>query len=331
MNIIPSRFDIALSAYSLNYLRGLKEHQIPFQKAQAKSLLRNFALNDPNNYLPVHVISNFFAELRKQYGLALFSHEYLSYFKLQNMGLYGQFLVSNNRVLPTLQNFVKYGKLLCTNQKVQLEIQGTDVICSNRFNRDIGLERSLLEQIWSMLLLNVLKSAEGDLWWPSEMHFTSKESDHPTLENVPGTTKICFDQESAGIYFKTTTLTKQFAAGKKIDVTEKMLRPPALNLSEKIEQLLENTYSYSLPSMHITADSFGVSVSTLKRHLAAEHINYHEILERWRFMKGINLLTETNLKIKEISECLYYANSANFVRAFRRWSGKTPMEYRTAS
>ncbi len=331
MNNISSRFDVALSAYAVNYLRGLRERQIPVRKPLGKSLIRYFSLNTPNNYLPVHVICDFFTEARKQYGLEFFSYQYLAHFKLRNMGLNGNFLVSNNRVLPTLQNFVKYGNLLCTNQDVQLNIKGTHVFCSNGFNANLGLERNTMEHIWSLMLLDVLKSAEGDLWWPSEIQFTGKESDCPKLDHIPETTKISFNQDRAGIRFNTSTLAKQFAIGKKIDVTEKMLQPPALSLSGKIEQLFDNMYSINLPSMPTTAEFFGVSGSTLKRHLAAEQINYHEILERWRFMKGVNLLTETNLKIKEISDCLYYANSANFVRAFRRWSGKTPMEYRTAS
>ncbi len=331
MNNVSSRFDVALSAYALNYLRGLREQQIPVQKPLGKSLIRYFTLNNPNSYLPVHVISSFFTEVRKQYGLEFFSQQYLTHLKLQNMGLNGNFLVSNNRVLPTLQNLVKYGNLLCTNQDVQLNINGTHVLCSNGFNNDLGFERNTMEYIWSLLLLDVLKSAEGDNWWPSEILFTGKESECLKLEKVPETTKLSFDQERAGIRFKTSTLAKQFVIDKEIAATKSMIQPPALSLSGKIEQLLDNMYSTNLPSMRITAEFFGVSVSTLKRHLAAEQINYHEILERWRFMKGVNLLTETNLKIKEISECLYYANSANFVRAFRRWSGKTPLEFRTAS
>ena len=330
MNNISSRFDVALSAYVLNYISGLRERHIPVHKPLGKSLLRYFTLNSPNSYLPSHVIYSFFNEVRKQYGLEFFSHQYLDHFILQNMGLNGNFLVSNNRVLPTLQNLVKYGNLLCTNQHVQLNIKGTNVLCSNGFSNVSGFERNTMEYIWSLLLSNVLKGAEGDLWGPSEILFTGKESDCPTFEKVPETTKICFDQERAGIRFKTSTLAKQFATGK-IDITEKMLQPPALSLSGKIEQFLDNMYLTNLASMHTTAEFFGVSVSTLKRHLTVEQINYHEILERWRFMKGVNLLTETNLKIKEISEFLHYANSANFVRAFKRWSGKTPMEYRMAS
>lgn len=330
MNSSASRFDVALSAYPLNYAKGLRERQIPVLKPLGNSLLRHFTINDPNSYLPVHVLCSFFKEVRAQYGLEFFTQQYLRHLKLENMGISGEFMISNNRVLPTLQYFSKYGGLLCTNQDIQLSIKGTHVFCSNRFYGDSSIEKNTMEYIWVFMLLDLLKTAEGPIWAPWGIQFTGKECEYPKLDIIPEKTNVSFNQEVVGIRFKTSTLTKHFRKGKGRELSENMLKPPALSLSGKIEYLFDKLYSTNLPSLQATAECFGVSVSTLKRHLATEQLTYHELLERWRFMKGVNLLTETSLKIKEISDCLYYANSANFIRAFKRWSGKSPKEFRDA-
>jgi len=331
MNSTASRFDVALAAYPLNYFKGLRERQMPVLKPLGNSLLRHFTMKDPNSYLPLHVIYSFFKEVRALYGLEFFAHQYLGHLKLGNMGVSGEFMVSNNRVLPTLQSFSKYGGLLCTNQDIQLHIKGTHVFCSNRFYGDSNFEKTIMEYVWLFMLLDLLKTAEGPLWAPLGIQLSCKACEYPKLEIIPETTEVLFNQEVVGIRFKTSTLAKHFNKGQGREIAEDMLMPPASNLSGKIEYLFDKLYSTHLPSLQLTAECFGVSVSTLKRHLATEQLTYNAILERWRFMKGVNLLTDTNLKIKEISDCLYYANSANFIRAFRRWSGKSPKEFRGAS
>lgn len=325
-----SKYGLGLAAYPINYLIGLQDRHIPVRKLRDQSILRYFNLNDPNSYLPLHVIYDFFEGVREHYGFEFFEPRYLRHYNFSNMGVCGKFMASADRVLLALQYVAKYGNLLCTNQNIQLEVMGPNVVCSNRFIGNKGFGTNMLEYIWLLMLLDILKNAEGDEYRPKEIHLKGKECDYPKLEREIGATAVRFNQEHSSVLFKTSTLAKPINSTKKLDVTQIQLRSPATSLSEKIERIFEILSNTGLPSMELISQFFGVSVSTLKRHLAAEKTSYHEITERWRFMKGIMLLTETNLKIKEISDCLYYANSANFIQAFRRWSGQSPKEFREA-
>jgi AraC-like DNA-binding protein len=47
------------------------------------------------------------------------------------------------------------------------------------------------------------------------------------------------------------------------------------------------------------------------------------VLERCRRARAIELL-RTQASIEEIAECLGYTDPANFTRAFRRWTGRSP-------
>ncbi|KPJ90479.1 MAG: hypothetical protein AMJ53_13435, partial [Gammaproteobacteria bacterium SG8_11] len=47
-----------------------------------------------------------------------------------------------------------------------------------------------------------------------------------------------------------------------------------------------------------------------------------------RLLKAKSLLNEKSLKLLDISLMLGYSEPATFTRAFRRWAGVSPSEYR---
>jgi len=76
------------------------------------------------------------------------------------------------------------------------------------------------------------------------------------------------------------------------------------------------------------AQELHVSSRTLKRQLALQNTTYSELLEDARCKKAILLLEQPHLSIEEIAEKLGYSDVANFSRAFKRWTGRSPNAYR---
>jgi AraC-like DNA-binding protein len=74
-----------------------------------------------------------------------------------------------------------------------------------------------------------------------------------------------------------------------------------------------------------------MSESTLQRRLAAEGVRYQELLDQVRHRLAIEYLQGTQLPIAEITQLLGFSNPANFRRAFKRWSAKSPSEVREKS
>jgi AraC-like DNA-binding protein len=71
-----------------------------------------------------------------------------------------------------------------------------------------------------------------------------------------------------------------------------------------------------------------VSPRTLKRHLAAHGVTYSSLAESELREKAILLLQTSDLSLEEVAERIGYSDVANFTRAFRRWTGRTPARYR---
>ena len=72
-----------------------------------------------------------------------------------------------------------------------------------------------------------------------------------------------------------------------------------------------------------------LSPRTLRRRLAKEGVSFAALREEARRDRAIALLRSSERSTKEVAERLGYANVANFIRAFRRWTGRTPGSYRS--
>ena len=71
-----------------------------------------------------------------------------------------------------------------------------------------------------------------------------------------------------------------------------------------------------------------MSERSLQRRLAECGLSYARVVEDTRFDTACRMLGDPALKIVEISAELGYTDSANFTRAFRRWSGVSPQAFR---
>ena len=76
-----------------------------------------------------------------------------------------------------------------------------------------------------------------------------------------------------------------------------------------------------------TAKAAGFSARTLQRRLAEQGLNYSHLLDEMRFIKARELIQQHE-KIAEVATCLGYADAGSFTRAFERWTGMSPMQYR---
>jgi AraC-like DNA-binding protein len=83
--------------------------------------------------------------------------------------------------------------------------------------------------------------------------------------------------------------------------------------------------------LHKAASFLGVSTRTLQRRLREEGTTFAELLEEFRRKMSLHLLRDKSLAVYEVAFLLGYSDPSAFYRAFRRWCGSSPYEYRTAA
>ena len=85
------------------------------------------------------------------------------------------------------------------------------------------------------------------------------------------------------------------------------------------------------PSMRETASELGFSERSFRRRLFEEGCTYSQLAESVRFELAQELLKDEARSVKEIAAELGFSELSAFHRAFKRWTGQTPTEFRARS
>ena len=96
--------------------------------------------------------------------------------------------------------------------------------------------------------------------------------------------------------------------------------------NNRVEDILLS--SERLLSQEKVAKMLCCSERTLRRHLQQEGYNFADIVQSLQLRRAKDLLSLTQLSIKEIALNLGYSETAAFAHAFKRWTGQTPTELR---
>jgi AraC-like DNA-binding protein len=101
-------------------------------------------------------------------------------------------------------------------------------------------------------------------------------------------------------------------------------------LRTKVENAISSVLPHGRVLIEDVARSLGMSKRTLARKLSDEGLNYSEIFEHLRQDLAVRYLNERKMHVSKIAWLLGFHEVSAFTHAFKRWTGKTPREMRTA-
>ena len=107
------------------------------------------------------------------------------------------------------------------------------------------------------------------------------------------------------------------------------LRPaPSLDLAGSIEDTVAALLPRGYPSVEEIAELAEASVRSLQRELARSGLSYSTLVDRARLRLASEYLADPTATVMEVGLQLGYGDSTAFSRAFHRWSGTSPTQYR---
>jgi AraC-like DNA-binding protein len=110
---------------------------------------------------------------------------------------------------------------------------------------------------------------------------------------------------------------------------ERIARAPgAGRLADRVHALLEAGLRSGEVSATSLARRLGMSVRSLNRLLATEGTSYQKALDSLRHELAARQLSDPGTPVSEVAFQLGFSDLSSFYRAFRRWTGTTPAEFR---
>ncbi|WP_232429445.1 AraC family transcriptional regulator [Noviherbaspirillum autotrophicum] len=100
------------------------------------------------------------------------------------------------------------------------------------------------------------------------------------------------------------------------------------SLTAQIRRRLREVPPMAWPDCETLARQFHTSQSTFRRRLDKEGQSYRAILDDLRRDLAISLLSNSDKPIADIAAELGFTEASTFYRAFRKWTGARPSEYR---
>ena len=108
-----------------------------------------------------------------------------------------------------------------------------------------------------------------------------------------------------------------------------MLEPGEPELVNRTRTAIQHTLATGRPTMARVAGELAMSPRTLQRRLKEHQLSFGQLLEHTRQGLAERYLADPNLSLAEVAYLCGYEEQTSFFRAFRQWTGQTPLERRT--
>ena len=321
------RIHLAKIGFLCPVLDGLREAGAPLGALAKTAGLDRFHLDDPEGYIPVDRQYAFYELLSKREGITDIAAQFHERFLLSNIGDWGHAALAAPDLLTACLDAQRYVSLFETHAYVRLEINGPRARLSTgyRYRTGPGVRQS--ERISLLIALDGVREAAGPDFIVDEIHLT--EGRLAGLESYVGGsgTRVLTDQAAVAVVFPTRFLTRRMGKGP-TGSDFSSINGAGNTMAKRIERLLDASIPGSLTSLARLADSLDSAPRTLQRYLAEEGTSFSAVLEKWRFKRAVEALESDDASVAKIAQHLGYANTPNFIRAFRRWTRHSPTEYR---
>lgn len=103
------------------------------------------------------------------------------------------------------------------------------------------------------------------------------------------------------------------------------------SLLDDVSKVIRDRLVHGAPTAFDVARSLGLGHRTFQRRLKELGQTFVQVLETTRRELAAGYLADPTLSLSEVAYLLGYTENASFHRAFRRWYGATPAEYRKKS
>jgi AraC-like DNA-binding protein len=328
-SISATKISAFLNNFSLN---GLSIDEV-IRYAGVNSLI----LSSPDNRLSgfdAHKIIEAAVKLTNDDNLGLHQGESLS---KGFSNILGYIMMNCSTIMECWTKYIRYEKIIDSTSTSTFNIVGKNAMLSSiTLDKYLKANRHFSDfKIAGML--SYIKLLCGHDFKIKEVHFShSSPKDTSEYQRI-FKCKVYFKKPKDALLFNSEQL--QIPV---IEPNKKLLLLFERNAQEILETMhshknytnvvteiiLEEMMKCNSPSINTIANKLSLSVRNLQLHLQNENTSYTSLIKEVRKHMAEKYLTDRNVSIDEIAYYLGFSEASAFHRAFKSWTGLTPVQFR---
>jgi len=292
-------------------------------------------LNSPFNELSLAQYCRLFEEAAHQTGYDNFGLRFGHGFTPRQLGPLGYMAINSPTMAAGLRTLVDYMPAHQQNTTMALRRE-RDLLYLDYQITDGRISRRRQDAELSLgMFCNIFYHCHGKHWTPLEIHFEHPRPldgrEHETLFGAP----VFFAQPTNSIVFPERdldapmphpdsylfSLLEPFMRGRQ-------RRACSDDLVGLVRQKIEQHFNTGDPGIRKIAAELGMSSWTLHRRLRDLDVSFHDLVRGARRELALRYVAQPHIALTEVAFLLGYSELSAFSRAFRQWTGMSPVRYR---
>lgn len=322
------------SKHLMPFAVALRVYGAPVERVLRSAGLPSTCLHDPESLIPVEASSMFRELVARRTGYIDVAISATQHLNVHDLGDFGLALLQAPTLQKSLERLTKLVPTQTSNVTVYLRRceKGQLTFCHRgKAEIDTGRwHRALYTLGW---MLKIVRLADPG-WTPDEIWIDTKASPERSavIESLGAAPR--FENDCTGFVVPNRMLALSPAGidGPRIDadvpVETLWSTSPSMNYAESLRQLIQAYAGDGWLSIAQASEITDTSVRTMQRRLSSEKTTFSEVVEETRSQMAATMLEQKEAAIADISHQLGYKHPGDFTRAFRRWSGVSPSEFR---
>lgn len=291
---------------------------------------------DSNNLIADEQVGPMLVHCAERTGCEDFALRVGAQARLDMLGLIATLAASAPDVGSALRALSRF---LSLNDSASIVSVGTEggTACLNYAVYESGFEGTRpLYQMVSAVAFNVLRELCGPEWAPAEVQLPCRRPNDVRPYRDFFRAPMRFDSDRMTIVFARRWLDRPLRSADPAlhavlsAQAEAFAGQSQAGLPSQVQRVMRNLLLESKGSIEAVAREFSMHRRTLDRHLDATGASFRELADGVRFQVARELLGDTQMSVGEIAASLHYGDASAFAHAFRRWSGRTPSQWRLA-
>jgi AraC-like DNA-binding protein len=243
-------------------------------------------------------------------------------------------MVSSPTLGAAFERVYRYQRLIHETSQVRLEQSGDRALLSHRLPGGMAAPRQTAELLLAAWV-RAGRVATRTMWSPAEVRFAHRaprdSRDHERFFGAPlrfatGENALVLPPELLDLPCRRTdptllSLLDRYAA-------DRLAVPRAATFADRSRAALSEELQAGKVTARGLAARLTVSVRTLHRSLAAEGTSYRRLLDQLRLDIAERHLMDDRMSVAEVAFLVGFSEISAFHRAFKRWTGRTPVTFR---